>query len=293
MSKLKTKLNLREIAGDLLCDVFCGILNGVSVAVFTAPNHIAPGGVTGLATIINYLTGMPIGTVSMVINIPLLFISFKLLGRVFTLRTLKSTLILSVMIDICGAILPAYSGNLLLASMFGGVTAGLGLGLVFMRGSTTGGTDILCRLAKLEMPHMPFGKVLLALDGVIIIIAAIVYKTADSALYALISILAATKMIDMIIYGLDKGKIVYVISPLAREITAAIIDDMDRTATLVKSIGAYSDKEHEMVMCAIRDHEYPTLKKIILHTDPNAFMMVADAGEILGEGWRGIDAEKI
>ncbi|MEG1631240.1 MAG: YitT family protein [Hydrogenoanaerobacterium sp.] len=293
MRKLKININPRELMGDLACDILCGLLNGVSVAVFTAPNRIAPGGVTGLATIINYLTGLPIGTVGMLINVPLLFISFKLLGKRFTCLTLKSTLIMSLLIDLCGAFLPAYRGNLLLAAMFGGVTSGLGLGLVFMRGSTTGGTDILCRLAKRKMPHLPFGKVLLVLDGIIIIIAAVVYQNVESAMYALISILAATKMIDMIIYGLDKGKIVYISSACARDITAAIIKDMDRTATLVKSVGAYSGNEQEMVMCAVRDHEYPALKKIVLHTDPDAFMMVADAGEILGEGWRGIGTEKI
>lgn len=293
MSTQKPKLNPREVAGDLLCDILCGLLNGVCVAVFTAPNRIAPGGVTGLATIINYLTGLPIGTLGMIINIPLLLISFRILGRLFTLRTLKSTLIMSVMIDVCSAFLPAYTGNLLLAALFGGITAGLGLGLVFMRGSTTGGTDILCRLAKRKVPHMPFGKVLLVLDGIIIIIAAVVYQNVDSALYALISILASTKMIDVLIYGLDKGKIVYVSSPKARDITDAIIEQMDRTATLVQAVGAYSKTEQEMVMCAVRDHEYPALKKIVLHVDPDAFMMAADAGEILGEGWRGIDTDKI
>lgn len=293
MRLLKEKISPKELALDLLCDVACGLLNGISVAVFTAPNQIAPGGVTGIATIINYLTGLPIGTLGMLINVPLLFISFKLLGRKFTWLTLKSTLILSLCIDLCAAVLPAYRGNLLMAAMFGGITAGIGVGLVFMRGSTTGGTDILGRLAKMKMPHLPFGKVLLVLDGVIIIAAALVYRNMESALYALIATLASTKMIDMLLYGMDKGKIVYVSSPCNREIAAAIIEEMDRSATLVKSVGAYSQQEQEMLMCAIRDFQYPALKKIILHIDRDAFMMVADAGEILGEGWRNINSEKI
>ncbi|WP_312642123.1 YitT family protein [Hydrogenoanaerobacterium sp.] len=293
MSHIIKKINPKELAGDLICDAACGILNGISVAMFTAPNHIAPGGVTGIATIINYLSGLPIGTVAMLINIPLLLVAYKILGKRFTLLTLKSTFIMSFFIDLCAVVLPPYRGNLLLAAMFGGAAGGIGLGLVFMRGSTTGGTDIMCRLAKLKYPHLPFGKVLLILDGVVILAAALVYRNMESALYALITILASSKMIDMILYGMDKGKVVYVVSTSTREIAKAIIEEMDRSATLLKSVGAYSQKDQEMLMCAVRDEQYPTLKKIVLRVDKNAFMIVADAGEILGEGWRGIDTEKI
>lgn len=293
MGRILEKMELKQIALDLLCDVACGILNGISVAMFTAPNRIAPGGVTGIATIINFLFGLPIGTGAMLINIPLLLVAYKILGRRFTLLTLKSTFIMSLFIDLCAMFLPPYQGNLLLAAMFGGATGGIGLGLVFMRGSTTGGTDILCRLAKLKFPHMPFGKVLLVLDGFVIVAAAVVYQNIESALYALVTILASSKMIDMILYGLDKGKVVYVVSACNREIAKAIIEEMDRSATLLKSVGAYSQKDQEMLMCAVRDDQYPLLKKIVLQIDKNAFMIVADAGEILGEGWRGIDSEKI
>lgn len=293
MGRILEKMEPKQIALDLLCDVACGILNGISVAMFTAPNRIAPGGVTGIATIINFLFGLPIGTGAMLINIPLLFVAYKILGRRFTLLTLKSTFIMSLFIDLCAMFLPPYQGNLLLAAMFGGATGGIGLGLVFMRGSTTGGTDILCRLAKLKFPHMPFGKVLLVLDGFVIVAAAVVYQNIESALYALVTILASSKMIDMILYGLDKGKVVYVVSACNREIAKAIIEEMDRSATLLKSVGAYSQKDQEMLMCAVRDDQYPLLKKIVLQIDKNAFMIVADAGEILGEGWRGIDSEKI
>ncbi|MBR6607396.1 MAG: YitT family protein, partial [Oscillospiraceae bacterium] len=155
---------IKNILIDCLYDVLGSLLYGIGIICFTAPNHVAPGGVSGIATLVNYVTDLPIGLVNFCINVPLVIIGFIVLGKAFTAKTFKSVIIMSIVLDYVVIHFPLYTGDVLLASLFGGVAMGAGLALVFMRGSTTGGTDILAKLIQLKAPHVPIGRMLLILD---------------------------------------------------------------------------------------------------------------------------------
>lgn len=273
---------------DILFDIAGSTLYAVGVHMFTAPNHIAPGGVTGIATMINYLLGAPIGTVSLLINIPLLFLSFKLLGKAMTVKTLKSVFIMSLILNVMNFILPAYTKNPLLAALFGGVGIGAGLAIIFMRGGTTGGTDIAARLLQLKFPYIPMGRAMLLVDCVVLITSSFVYRQLESALYGLIAIFTCTRVLDSLLYGVDVGKMVLVISEKSQEISKAIINDLDRGATLLAGKGAYSGNDKYVVLSAVRKNQFHKLKNMVYDIDPRAFIIVAEAGEIMGEGFKPI-----
>lgn len=273
---------------DILFDIAGSTLYAVGVHMFTAPNHIAPGGVTGIATMINYLLGAPIGTVSLLINIPLLFLSFKLLGKAMTVKTLKSVFIMSLILNVMNFILPAYTKNPLLAALFGGVGIGAGLAIIFMRGGTTGGTDIAARLLQLKFPYIPMGRAMLLVDCVVLITSSFVYRQLESALYGLIAIFTCTRVLDSLLYGVDVGKMVLVISEKSQEISKAIINDLDRGATLLAGKGAYSGNDKYVVLSAVRKNQFHKLKNLVYDIDPRAFIIVAEAGEIMGEGFKPI-----
>ena len=282
---------------DLLFDIAGGMLIAISVNFFTAPNHMAPGGVTGIATLVNYLTGIPIGTMSFLINVPLMIIAFLYLGRHFSVYTLKSMTILSLSVDFVALMmsifkLEGYSGDPLLASLMGGVITGLGLALIFLRGSTTGGLDIIARLVKKKFPHLSVGRILFLADACVLTSSVIIYGNIESGLCGLVCIFANSRMLDTVLYGGDKGKSIMIVSDRAMEIAKAINTDVRRGVTLLSGQGAYSEQERKIVLCAVRDSQYPAVKKVVYSIDPSAFIIVNNASEILGTGFRPIEMER-
>ena len=282
---------------DLLFDISGGMLIAISVNFFTAPNHMAPGGVTGIATLVNYLTGIPIGTMSFLINVPLMIIAFLYLGRHFSVYTLKSMTILSLSVDFVALMmsifkLEGYSGDPLLASLMGGVITGLGLALIFLRGSTTGGLDIIARLVKKKFPHLSVGRILFLADACVLTASVIIYGNIESGLCGLVCIFANSRMLDTVLYGGDKGKSIMIVSDRAMEIAKAINTDVRRGVTLLSGQGAYSEQERKIVLCAVRDNQYPAVKKVVYSIDPSAFIIVNNASEILGTGFRPIEMER-
>ena len=274
-SKLKT------IAVDLLFDLIAGIAFGVSVNVFTAPNHIAPGGVTGFATLMNYIFGVPIGLMSFMINVPLLLSGVKILGKEFFVKTFKSVVIINFSVDVIVPFITqgyVYQGEKMMAGLMGGVLMGTCIGLVLQRGSTSGGLDIVGRMVKKQMPQFSIGKML-------------VYKNIESGLNGLICIFVSSKIVDYLLYGMEKGMMLYVVSDKAEEIATAIMSNIVRGATLLNAEGAYSHDPKKVVLCAIRDHQYPGVKRLVKQIDPNAFMMVNDTHDILGSGFNDINAD--
>ncbi|MBR2636983.1 MAG: YitT family protein [Oscillospiraceae bacterium] len=282
---------IKNILIDCLYDVLGSLLYGIGIICFTAPNHVAPGGVSGIATLVNYVTDLPIGLVNFCINVPLVIIGFIVLGKAFTAKTFKSVIIMSIVLDYVVIHFPLYTGDVLLASLFGGVAMGAGLALVFMRGSTTGGTDILAKLIQLKAPHVPIGRMLLILDCFVLLAAAVVYGNIDASLFGLIAMFASAQVMDNILYGLENGKMVHIVSVKNDEIAKDIIAHLNRSATILKSRGAYSGAETDTIMVVVRKTEYFKLKTLVHSHDPNAFMIVTEAGEIIGEGWKPIDKD--
>jgi uncharacterized membrane-anchored protein YitT (DUF2179 family) len=282
------RTGISQMAVSLGFDLAGGALLAVGITAFTAPNRIAPGGVTAIATLINYLTGLPIGTLSLAINIPLLAVGYRFLGRSFTLRTLRTLAVFTVLIDVALRDIPVYRGDPLLAAIFGGVLMGLGLGVVFMRGSTTGGSDIVLRLVQRRYPHLALGSIMLVLDMMILLVAAAVYRDIETALYGLIAIFVSAKLIDSIIYGLDVGRCAIIVSAHAEEIGRQINNTLERGATLLPAKGIYTGNETGALLCVVRRQEFIRLKTIVRRVDPRAFVIVTEAGEIFGEGFKPI-----
>lgn len=285
------KGKVKTFALDCLFDFVGSVIYGVGIMCFTAPNQIAPGGVSGIATLINYLFGLPIGAMNFAINIPLVLLAFFILGKAFTAKTLKSVVIMSVVLDYLVVYFPVYSGNLLLAALFGGVFMGVGLALVFMRGSTTGGSDILGKLLQLKAPHIPIGRMMFIIDVFVLAAAAVVYKNIEASLFGLIAMYASAQMMDGILYGLENGKMVYVVSKKNDEISKDIIAELNRSATVIDAKGAYSGAKMDMIMVVVRKTEFFKLKQLVRRHDPQAFIVVSEANEIIGDGWKPIDKE--
>nr|WP_319487976.1 YitT family protein [uncultured Caproiciproducens sp.] len=278
---------------DIVFFVAGSLIYAVSVNVFTAPNQIAPGGITGVSTMINYIAQWPIGMTGLLLNIPIFIWAVMEIGYKLVGKTIVATVFVSVAIDLVGRIVPSYTGEKMLAAIFGGIIEGIGLSLVFMRGGTTGGSDLVARLLGRRLRNLSMGKLMLGIDMTVVIASAFVYGSIESALYAVITIFVSTRLIDAILYGTDTGtgKLLFIMSIKNDEIAQDILTDMDRGVTVLKSRGAYSGREGEVLLCAVRRYEVVKVKDIVRSHDKDAFMIIGDAGEISGEGFREVKVE--
>ncbi len=278
-------------AKEVVLDIVGALFLAVGINVFSVPNKIVAGGVTGIATLINHFTGVPIGTMALFINMPLLAIGYRYIGKKFFMDTVRVLIITALCIDYITIGLPAYTGNLILASIYGGVCIGIGLGIIIMRGSSTGGSDIVIRIITRLYPHMPFGTIMMAFDFLVVTTAGIVYKDLESVLYALLLIYISGEIINRMLRGLDVRKLVLIVSSKSSEISNVIIKDLSRGATVIDAKGAYSGASTNMVVCAVSNQEFPKLKRMLREIDSTAFIMVTEAGEILGEGFKSISED--
>ena len=275
-----------EFLKDIGMDIIGSVIFAAGVAVFTAPNEIAPGGVTGIATMLHSMTNIHVGTLTFLINIPLVILGLIVLGKRFTLSTFRTLIIVSAITNIFETILPTYTGNLLIASIFGGVCIGIGMGLIFLRGSTTGGTDILGRVLLRHFQHIPIGKILLAIDFVIVTAAGIYYGTLEAMLYALVSVYVTERAMDSVLYGFNETRIAYVVSEKPVEVAQRVMEETDRGVTYLNGEGGYQRANKLVIMCAMPSRQFAQFKRIVLEVDPSAFIMVAPASNVIGEGFK-------
>ena len=292
LEELKKKRKV--LVTDFLYFIAGSILFGLALNSFTAPNHIASGGVSGISILLNYLFKTPIGVTIFLINIPIFLWAVSELGYQMVLKTIVATFLSSAIIDLMSLVVPVYHGNQMLAAIFGGALDGTGLSLFFIRGATTGGTDLIARLLGRRFRHVSMGKLLLSVDGVIIVASGFVYQSLESSLYALIAIFVSTRIIDTILYGTDigTGKVLFIMSEKNSEIAQQILMDMGRGVTALKSRGMYSGNDSEVLLCAVRRYEAFEVNDIVRSIDPNAFVIVGDAGEISGEGFREVKQDE-
>lgn len=277
---------MKVFAMDTLYDFVGSVIFAVGVQVFCVPNNIIFGGVTGIATVFNYLWRLPVGTGSLLINIPLLVLGYFYFGRHMMGKTLRSILMMTVVMDYLFYYVPPYPTDRMIAALFGGICTGLGLALIFTRGSTTGGTDIISRLLRLRYPHMQMGKALLIVDCVILCLSALVFQNIETILYGLIAKFTAAKVIDSVLYGMDMGKLAIIVAHNKAEIAKDVIVQLHRGVTFLKAQGAYANEERDVMLCAVRKQQFHKLKEIVYSHDPSAFVIVTEAGEILGEGFK-------
>ncbi len=266
----------------------CGaVVYACSVVIFTSPNNIAPGGLTGVATMLNYMFGLPIGTMIFVINIPLFVWSAIENGISFLTKTILGTAFVSIAIDVLTAFLPKYSGDTLLAAIFGGILNGIGLGLIFSRGGSTGGTDIVALILHKRYPHISTGNIIFIADIAILIMVLFVYKSFESVMYALVAIFISIRVIDTISYGTarDNGKLIFIITKNYEAVSEEILNRIERGVTLLDGEGAYSKEKKRIVMCAVRPQQVFAITKGVRKIDPDSFIIVTTAGTIRGRGF--------
>ena len=271
---------------DLVYSVLGSALVALAVAVFTVPNDIAPGGVSGLATALAYITPISVGVWALMLNVPLLLAAWRLLGPRALAMTLLATVLLSVFIDLFGYLLPGYTNNVLLAAVAGGVLSGLGVGILFLRGISTGGTDLAALLLKKPFPNVPNGIMLLLIDASVVVIAVLVFRDIEVALYSTIAIYLSSKVIDALAQGVDYAKVIYIITEHGEEISRVLNEQTDRGTTLIAAQGGYTGADKHMVVTVTRRNVLAQTLRLIRQTDPRAFTFVTDSTEVHGEGFK-------
>lgn len=259
------------------------LIGAIAYPLFLVPNHIAPGGLTGIATVLNYLFHWPVGIVSLLLNVPLFIIGYRAMGRVFAFRSLFATVLFSVLIDLIP--MPAMTTDPLLGAVFGGVLLGVGLGFILRGGATTGGTDMAARMVHNRFQHISVGALLFVIDCIVVLMAGVTIE-AEYALYAFISIYVSSKVIDMVMMGLTRDKACYVISAQHEQIKQELMTQLERGVTVLHAEGGWSGQSRPILLCVLSAQEVGRLKAIVRTADESAFVFISDAHEVLGEGFR-------
>lgn len=288
---------------DYLWIILGSFITAASINIFMVPYKIAPGGVSGIATVLYYLTGgrLAVGVTMLMLNIPLFLAGIRLIGKRFALRTLFSTVFLSFVVDgtepFTSFLVKHYltdpqsttTPDLLLYSIFGGFLMGLGLGIVFRSGATTGGTDLAARIVNHFIPNLTMGQILLFIDTSVIIFAAVSFSSIPLGLYAIVTLFISSKVIDAILEGVNFAKAVFIISDYSDEIARKVLKDLDRGVTALKGTGMYTGNDKQVLLCVMERGQIPVLKEIVKEIDPRAFVILADVREVLGEGFKAYE----
>lgn len=293
------KEKLERAVKDYFWIVAGSFITAAAINLFLVPYKIAPGGVTGIATVIYHISGgkLPVGAIMLILNIPLFLSGMKYIGGKFTIRTLFGTFFLSAIIDITEPLAEKFSDfiaaenilagpDYMLYSIFGGFFMGLGLGLVFKSGATTGGTDLAARIIHHFAPGITMGKLLLIIDTFVIIFAAVAFRSLLLALYAILSLYISSKIIDIILEGVNFAKSVFIISDFSGDIAKCIMEELDRGVTALNGTGMYTGRDKRVLYCVIQRGQLPALKSLVRRIDPDAFIILGDVTEVLGEGFK-------
>lgn len=266
--------------------IFIGsLITAIGLDMFLVPNKIAAGGVSGIATIVHYVFHFPVGITMLAINVPLFLMGIRQMGIGFGMRSLFGTIVLSGLIDVLVPILPIPTRDPLLASIYGGIVTGVGIGLVFRAKGTTGGTDLAAAIVNNYM-KLSVGVILFVIDASVIVAAGIAFKSAELALYALITVFLTARVIDIVLEGFSYAKAAIIISQKPEEVTEAILSKMDRGATALVGKGLYTGSDRDVILSVVTRAEISTLKELVHNIDPKAFVILTDVHEVLGEGFK-------
>lgn len=286
------KKTMKRRVLDYIQITLAALLYSIAVSLFLDPNALAPGGVTGIAIILNRLTGLETGTLVLVINIPIIAVGTWKFGLRFILSTMYCTVLTSGFINLL-APFGAATGDPFLAALVGGALMAVGIGLVFKAGATTGGTDIIIKLLRLKFPYLKTGRLFLITDALIVTASALLFRNLDVALYAGLVVFINSVLLDVVLYGRDGAKLIFIISDRHEAITRRLLEDLDIGVTYISGFGAYSGKEKKVIMCVMKKQISPQAETIVREEDPGAFMIVTGATEIFGEGYKSIYSEKL
>lgn len=286
---------------DYIIITFGSMITAISINAFLVPYRIAAGGVSGIATVIYYLTGgkLPLGTLILILNVPLFILGIRFIGKQFILRTVYATILLSVLIDITKPLTQefvekffmgfkeqSYAQDILLYSIFGGFLMGIGLGLVFRSRATTGGTDLAARIVNHFASAYTMGQVLLFIDVGVILFAAVSFQSFRLALYSIVALYVSSKVIDALLEGVKFAKALFIISEAPKEIASRILRELDRGVTSLKGKGMFTETDKEVLLCVVHRGQLLQIKKIVKEEDKKAFIVLTDIREVFGEGFK-------
>lgn len=281
-----------ELIRNILMIFFGSTLFALGFDLFLEPSGISCGGVSGIAMLVVYTTQskwLTVGLLSAMINIPLFFFGYKQIGKYFFFGSMFGMLISSIGFDLFARILPVVTMDPLVAAIFGGVTIGVGLGVVFLAGASTGGADIVARLLKLKLRNFPIGKLMLCMDLAIAVATGVVYRQFTNTLYSIVTLYLSSIMLDKVVYGFDYAKVALIISDKYEEIAAAIDARLDRGVTLLQGQGFYKRNDKYVLLSAVKRKQLAQLKELVMTIDPAAFIILQDAQQVLGDGFKRYD----
>ena len=278
----------RQLLKDYALIALGTFLAALSLPLFFLPYDIAPGGISGISTVLASVLPLSVGLISFVLNVPLFLIGWRTVGWRFAVRSFIAMTLMSLFIDLVPV--RDVSGNVMLASVFGGVLLGVGLGLVVRAGATTGGTDMAAKMIHSRVAFLPIATILFMIDGLVVAVAALAFGL-QAALWALISLFVSSQAMDNVIKGFNTAMQFMIISRDSEEIVRRIHTEIDRGCTRLMAEGTYSRLPVGTLLCVVSRTEAPRLKKLVAEVDPQAFVTVCNVHEALGEGFTGIDGE--
>lgn len=281
------QLNWKELGIDLLVDLAAGMVIAIGVYNFALNANFPVAGFSGVAIILYHLLGLPVGIGTIILNIPVAIFCYKFLGRTFFLKSVKSMVISSALMDYVAPLLPVYDGSRFLAALCMGVLCGIGYAMIFMRGSSTGGQDFISVSVKKVKPHMTLGIITFVLDMVTIILGTVlVFHDVDGLIYGIIVTYLMAIVMDRIMYGIDEGKLTLIVTEHGDELARQIDAYSGRGSTILKGMGSYSKQHKDVVMCACNNKQMYTIKKMVRKLDPKAFTIIMESNEVVGEGFK-------
>lgn len=265
------------------------VLFACGIVFFLEPNHLAPGGVTGISILLHALTGISTGTWVFAINIPILILGWWKFGGKFMISTVYSIGVVSVTTNLLSGV-SALTKDSLAAALAGAFLTAISIGSIMKLNATTGGLDIVVKVLRRKYPHLRTGRLYLMIDSVIVVMAILVFGNIESGIYAGITVLITSYLLDMVLYGNDEATLFYVITDCSEAVAKRLMEDLEVGVTYLKGRGAYMDKEKEIIMCATRKTQAPKLEEIVRQVDTEAFLIVTRANEIFGEGYKSYES---
>jgi len=266
------------------------ILDAAGISFLLYPNGVIMGGIMGIAMILNRLLSTPVGLVTITLNIPLFILAWKRIGTNFLIGSIMGLVLSSGILDLFELVPPiVLTTNPLLAGIFGGVISGFGQGLIYSAGGSTGGVDIIAKVLRHYFPYIDYGRIIMGLSAVIFIAYALVFEAYENALYSVFTSFIVSRMVDTVLYGLNYSKVCYIISEKSGEISDAITRELSRGVTLLYGRWAFSGKDKMILLCAIKKQQILDLKRVVKRIDPDAFMIITEAREVLGYGFQYLE----
>ena len=271
-----------------MAEVVGSLLTAAAIYCFAVPAGFPLTGFSGLALILYRLADLPIGWMTLILNIPVALLCYKLIGKGFFLRSLRCMLMSSLAVDYLAPLLPQYTGTRLIAAICTGIIGGIGYAMIYLRNSSTGGTDFIVMAVKARWPHVKLGTAIFCADALIILAGGIIFRDFDGVIYGLIVNYLYAIVADRLLYGMNAGKLAVIVTDFGKEVTSQIDSSCGRGTTILPAAGGYTDIRRDVVLCACSNREMVNVERAVKQADPQAFTIILDSSEVLGNGFRTV-----